>query len=160
MPMARCGCCSFPPSAPTLPAFRKPRQRLRKDASDIVFLGTGGSSLGGQTLAQLADYAVPGIGALRAAPRVHFMDNLDPHTFGALLAKLPLATSRFVAISKSGGTPETLMQVAALLAALKDAKLQSRIPELCLGVTEPAKPGKRNGLRELLLRARRCLARP
>ena len=125
-------------------------RRLRKDASDIVFLGTGGSSLGGQTLAQLADYAVPGMGALRAAPRVHFIDNLDPQTFAGLLAKLPLSTARFVAISKSGGTPETLMQVAALLAALKAANLQARIPDLCLGLTEPAQPGRRNGLRELL----------
>ena len=140
----------LPAERADLAGISQAAQRLRKDASDIVFLGTGGSSLGGQTLAQLADYAVPGIGALHPAPRVHFMDNLDPHTFGALLAKLPLSTSRFVAISKSGGTPETLMQVAALLAALNDAKLQSRIPELCLGVTEPAKAGKRNGLRELL----------
>jgi glucose-6-phosphate isomerase len=140
----------LPAERADLAAISEAAGRLRKDASDIVFLGTGGSSLGGQTLAQLADYAVPGLGALRAAPRMHFMDNLDPHTFAGLLAKLPLATSRFVAISKSGDTPETLMQVAALLAALKAAKLQSRIPDLCLGVSEPARTGKRNGLRELL----------
>ena len=140
----------LPAERADLAGISEAARRLRKDASDIVFLGTGGSSLGGQTLAQLADYAVPGVGALRSAPRVHFMDNLDPQTFGGLLAKLPLATSRFVAISKSGGTPETLMQVAALLAALKEAKLQSRIPEMFLGLTEPARPGRRNGLGELL----------
>src|SRR5436190_16696679 len=39
-------------------------RKLSAGASDIVILGTGGSSLGGQTLAQLADYAVPGLGAL------------------------------------------------------------------------------------------------
>ena len=92
-------------------------------ATDIVFLGTGGSSLGGQTLSQLADYAVPGLGALRAGPRMHFMDNLDPQSFAGLLAKLPLATSRFVAISKSGGTGETLMQTAAALVGLQGAKV-------------------------------------
>jgi len=42
-----------------------------------------------QTLAQLAGHGVPGIGALRGGPRLHFMDNLDPDTYGALLAKLP-----------------------------------------------------------------------
>src|SRR5690348_16560382 len=36
--------------------------RLVKGATDIVLLGTGGSSLGGQTLAQLAGHAVPGVG--------------------------------------------------------------------------------------------------
>ena len=125
-------------------------RRLKAGATDIVFLGTGGSSLGGQTLAQLAGYAVPGVGALREAPRLHFMDNLDPLTFGELLAKLPLATTRFVAISKSGGTGETLMQTAAALSACKDAGLIERAHELFLGLSEPAKPGKKNGLRDLL----------
>ena len=78
-------------------------------STDIVFLGTGGSSLGGQTIAQLADYAVPGLVILRKPPRVHFLDNLDPLTFEALLERLPLNTTRFVAISKSGGTGETLI---------------------------------------------------
>lgn len=123
---------------------------LRAGSTDIVFLGTGGSSLGGQTLAQLAGYAVPGVGALRATPRLHFMDNLDPLSFGELLAKLPLATTRFVAISKSGGTGETLMQTAAALSACKDAGLGDKIPQIFLGLSEPAKPGKKNGLRELL----------
>jgi glucose-6-phosphate isomerase len=119
-------------------------------ASDVVVLGTGGSSLGGQTLAQLAYNAVPGIGALRAGVRLHFIDNLDPETFAALLAHLPLATTRFVAISKSGGTGETLMQTIAALDAVKKAGLDARIPELFFGISEPARPGKRNGLRDLL----------
>ena len=51
------------------------------------------------------------------------MDNLDPDSYGALLARLPLKTSRFVAVSKSGGTGETLMQtIAALEAVFKSAK--------------------------------------
>src|SRR5581483_5864641 len=119
-------------------------------ATDVIFLGTGGSSLGGQTLAQLAGYAVPGVGALRDPPRLHFMDNLDPLSFELLLQRLPLATSRFVAISKSGGTGETLMQTAAVLAALRKAGLQSRIPEQVIGLSEPRKPGGHNGLRDLL----------
>ena len=88
-------------------------------SSDLVFLGTGGSSLGGQAIAQLADYAVPGLDALRNTPRIHFLDNLDPLTFGRLLERLPLATTRFVAISKSGGTAETLMQTIAVMTALE-----------------------------------------
>ena len=87
---------------------------------------------------------------LRAPPRMHFMDNLDPQTFGGFLSKLPLATTRFVCVSKSGGTGETLMQTIAALSAVKAAKLDARIPEIFFGLTEPAKSGKRNGLRELL----------
>jgi len=125
------------------------RRLTATGATDIVFLGTGGSSLGGQTLAQLDDHAVPGAGLLRSGPRLHFMDNLDPGTYATLLKRLPLATTHFVAISKSGGTGETLMQTAAALAAMKAAGLAVRIPDLFLGITEPAKGGKRSGLRVL-----------
>ena len=61
---------------------RKAAARLRAGATDVVVLGTGGSSLGGQTLAQLAGVGVRGIEAFRAGPRLHFMDNLDPATYG------------------------------------------------------------------------------
>ena len=133
-----------------LPVIEAAAARLRSGATDIVFLGTGGSSLGGQALAQLAGHAVPGIGLLREGPRLHFMDNLDPETYAGLLAKLQLGQTRFVAISKSGGTGETLMQTIAALAAVKNAGLAAQIPDLFLGLTEPAAPGKPNGLRALL----------
>jgi len=144
----------------TLPLLRLPERnddlaeirdaagKLTQRATDIVVLGTGGSSLGGQTLAQLAGYNVPGVGALRKPPRVHFIDNLDPHSFAAMLASLPLASTRFVPISKSGGTAETLMQTIAALSALHAAKIDPA--RAMLGISEQARPGKRNGLRELL----------
>ena len=141
---------NLPETTSDVPPLRDAAQTIADRASDIVMLGTGGSSLGGQTLAQLAGYMVPGIGALRAGPRLHFMDNLDPNTFGALLEKLPLHTSRFVSISKSGGTGETLMQTIAVLTALQEASLGPRIPDIFLGLSEPSKAGKANGLRDLL----------
>ena len=78
------------------------------------------------------------------------MDNLDPVSFATLLDKLPLATSRFVAISKSGGTGETLDadHRRAVGAGRRAAQRPHR--QLMLGLSEPAKPGKRNGLRDLL----------
>jgi glucose-6-phosphate isomerase len=130
--------------------IRDTARRLADRAADIVILGTGGSSLGGQTLAQLAGFAVAGVDALRAPPHLHFIDNLDPDSFATLLARLPHATTRFVAISKSGGTAETLMQTIAALSALKEAGLQTRIPDIFLGISEPSRAGKTNGLRNLL----------
>jgi glucose-6-phosphate isomerase len=53
-------------------------------------------------------------------------------------------------ISKSGGTPETLVQALCALDAVNAAGLAKRIPELFLGVSEPAVQGKANGLRTLL----------
>lgn len=140
----------LPEKKDDLAAIAEAAGRLGAGATDIVFLGTGGSSLGGQTLAQLAGHAVPGLGLLRQGPRLHVLDNLDPETFAGVLAHLPLATTRFVAISKSGGTAETLMQTAAALAAVKQAGFEARIAEIFLGLSEPAVAGKRNGLRDLL----------
>ena len=140
----------LPETRGDLEAIRDAARQLADRATDIVILGTGGSSLGGQTLAQLAGFALPGVASLRPPPRLHFIDNLDAHTYAELLARLPHATTRFVAISKSGGTAETLMQTAAALSALKEAGLQTRIPDLFLGISEPAKSNKKNGLRELL----------
>ncbi len=142
----------LPNAQDDLAGIRAAAVRLREGASDIVILGTGGSSLGGQTLAQLVGYAVPGVGLLRAAPRVHFIDNLDPLSMETMLARLPLASTRFVAISKSGGTAETLMQTIAVLSALKQVGLDAR--NAVLGISEPVKAGKRNGMRDLLTKHR------
>ena len=140
----------LPEQTSDLKAINDAAHRIATGATDIVFLGTGGSSLGGQTLAQLAGHAVPGLGLLRDGPSLHFMDNLDADTYAAVLARLPLASTRFVAVSKSGGTGETLMQVVAALSAVRAAGLSDEVPRLFFGITEPAVPGRRNGLRDLL----------
>lgn len=130
-------------------------RKLSEGAEAIVFFGTGGSGLGGQTLAQLGGWGLPGVSCCsenspRPRPRTRFYDNLDPLTLSAGLARLDLAKTRFVVTSKSGGTTETLVQLLMTLAAVKDAGLESRIPQLFLAITEPDKPGKANGLRALL----------
>jgi len=141
----------LPEKQDDLAGIRDAATRLKDGATDIVVLGTGGSSLGGQTIAQLAGFNVPGVGPLRDPPRLHFIDNLDALSFETMLKRLPLATSRFVSISKSGGTAETLMQTIAVMSALKAAGADMR--KAMLGISEPAKAGKRNGLRDLLTQA-------
>jgi glucose-6-phosphate isomerase len=126
--------------------------RLAQGARAIIFFGTGGSSLGGQTLAQLGGWNIPGTAdeAQMQRPRTRFYDNLDGHTLAAALHSFDdLCSARFVVISKSGGTPETLVQALAALAAVKAAGLEKRIPELFLGVTEPKVEGRTNSLRTL-----------
>ena len=124
---------------------------LAKDATTIVFFGTGGSGLGGETLAQLAGWNIPGGSGpqQRNRPRTRFYDNLDGGTLAGALAKFDLATTRFIVTSKSGGTAETLAQAIAALSAVKAAGLGDRIPQLFLGITEPHVDGKANGLRTL-----------
>jgi len=147
----------------TLPVLGVPERRddiaaaraalatLSKDAKTLVFFGTGGSSLGGQALAQLGGWGIPGDdgnGGERDRPRTRFYDNLDARTLARSLAGLDLAATRFVVISKSGNTPETLIQIIAALEAVRAAGLGNRIPELFLGLTEP-RSAATNGLRDL-----------
>ncbi len=54
--------------------------KLSQNTSDICILGIGGSSLGGQALAELIPF-----GAAKK-PRVHFFANPDPITFDAALS--------------------------------------------------------------------------
>jgi glucose-6-phosphate isomerase len=135
---------------PTSPRPKRPWPGLA-GARAVIFFGTGGSSLGGQTLAQLGGWNIPGLAddSQKTRPRTRFYDNLDPVTLESALGTFELATARFVVTSKSGGTAETLAQVLAALGAARSAGLESKIPELFLGITEPRTPGKSNGLRDL-----------
>jgi glucose-6-phosphate isomerase len=141
-----------PAETSDLAAIRAAAERIRGGGTtDVVFLGTGGSSLGGQTLAQLTGYGTAGLSAFLPEPRVHFIDNLDPLTFAALLKTLPLKTTKFVSISKSGGTGETLLQTIAAITALRAAGIsEDKIGWHFQGLSEPAKPGKLHALRALL----------
>jgi glucose-6-phosphate isomerase len=79
-------------------------KRLRALADDLLVLGIGGSSLGGQTLAS----ALHSKNDLNV--RVHFLDNIDPDHVSDLLGALDPHRSAVVVISKSGATVETLAQ--------------------------------------------------
>jgi glucose-6-phosphate isomerase len=126
-------------------------RRLARGAETIVFFGVGGSSLGGQALAQVGGWNVPGSASERQQqrPRTRFYDNLDPTTLAAALASCDLSLTRFVIISKSGTTPETLVQALAAMAAVRQAGLATRMRDIFLAITEPARPDAPNGLRAL-----------
>lgn len=135
-----------------LSAAKQAFDTLSKDARIVIFFGTGGSGLGGQALAQVAGWNIPGVsipGQVRR-PRTRFYDNLDPSSLDGFLSTIDLGEARFVITSKSGGTAETLAQAITTLDAVKSAGLGKKIPQMFLGITEEAVSGKKNGLRGLL----------
>ncbi len=147
--MGRLPLLQVPDETADIDAARTALATLCEGARTIVFFGTGGSSLGGQTLAQFAGWNIPGGAddAQKRRPRTRFYDNLDPVTLQSSLASLDLMTTRFVVTSKSGNTAETLAQA---IAALDNVMLAGLPPHLLfLGLTEPAVPGRKNGLRQL-----------
>jgi len=114
-----------------LPLYRLPNKRddidacreladyVCKDTSDLLVLGVGGSNLGAQALAQLIGFGTPGFSWNQGHPRIHFFDNLDAQTFVEALGRFNLRTTRFLAVSKSGGTAETLMQTLTAIQAIE-----------------------------------------
>ena len=127
-------------------AAREALAALSKGAKTLVFFGTGGSSLGGQTLAQLGGWGIPGDdgnGGQRDRPRTRFYDNLDPRTLERALSSLDLATTRFVVTSKSGNTPETLVQTIGAIEAIRAAGLASAALRCIDRMTEAqSRPGR------------------
>ncbi len=129
-----------------LPLLRLPRLRDDIEALDevakrtrdrfdhVVVLGTGGSSLGGQTLLALAD---SGFSRPRGTPKLHFMDNVDPHTLAALLHGLDLRGVGFLVITKSGSTAETLTQMLVCLDAVRRAVGEDRVDRHFTAITGP-----------------------
>ena len=111
-----------------LAAARMLAGALQKETSRIFVLGIGGSSLGGQALKDLA---------LACTPEILFLDNPDPVTYARALGAVDLRTTRFVAISKSGGTPETLAQTLIAADALKSAGAGKHLGRHFAVITEP-----------------------
>lgn len=100
-----------------------------KGFATVAVLGIGGSSLGGQALTPLRK---------TAKPFVEFHDNPDPFSWTKALKRFDLKKTHFVAISKSGGTAETLMQVLTAAEALEKAGIKSLEKHFTI-ITEPHK---------------------
>jgi glucose-6-phosphate isomerase len=93
----------------------------------VAVLGIGGSSLGGQALTALRKVA---------KPYVEFHDNPDPFSWARALKRFDLKKTHFVAISKSGGTAETLMQVLTAADALEKLGVKNLKKHFTI-ITEP-----------------------
>jgi glucose-6-phosphate isomerase len=135
----------LPERTDDLEALTRIARRFRERFDDVVVLGIGGSSLGGQTLLALADR---GFGPRRGAPRLHVMDNVDPVSFADLEAATDPARTGLIAISKSGSTAETLTQLLVLLPRLADALGRDALGDALVAITEPGD----NPLRRLATR--------
>ena len=98
-----------------------------KGFSTVAVLGIGGSSLGGQALTALRKVS---------KPFVEFHDNPDPFNWAKSLKRFDLKKTHFIAISKSGGTAETLMQVLTATDALEKLGVKSLKKHFTI-ITEP-----------------------
>jgi len=130
----------------TLPLFRLPEavddlaslaeiaQRYRDSFKDVIILGTGGSSLGGRSLYAIVEHNRP---QNAEAPALHFMDNVDPHSFAVLFATLHPETTGLIVISKSGGTAETLAQLNVTMTWYQATLSRAQIAARIVSIVEP-----------------------
>ncbi len=86
---------------------------VKKNFTDMVVVGIGGSSLGTQGLLD-AMKRTKGI-------KVHMLDNVDPNLVTEVLDKVDLKTTCFNFVSKSGNTVEILSILQVILPKLKSA---------------------------------------
>lgn len=122
--------------------------------SDVVILGIGGSALGPialRTALRPYGWNLLDDAAREAYPRLHVLDNVDPETIAALLARLDLAKSLFIVTSKSGGTAETMSQF--LIVHDRVVKAHLKTPEHFVFVTDPKQGALRPLAESLSVRA-------
>lgn len=116
--------------------IRATADRILQKFSDVVVLGTGGSSLGAQMLVALMGQKiqVPEGGA-----RLHFSDNLGPHSMQQLFNELDLSKTHFLVISKSGGTAETIAQMLACFSNMLTLIGEKDIKKYFTVIVQPGK---------------------
>ena len=98
---------------------------LRRHADTLVVIGTGGASLGAQSLCAFA----PG------AAQVLFLENCDAHSAHAIFTRCNPLRTAWTIISKSGETVETLAASLALIAHYQKAGIEAALAERVVVVT-------------------------
>jgi len=121
----------LPEKTADLEAIEPIAERFCENFDDVIILGTGGSSLGGQTICELAPPESS------ANPRLHFMDNIDPDSFDRLFKAITPERTGFIVISKSGGTAETLTQFLYCLDVFRDQLDEANLKNHFVAITEP-----------------------
>ena len=117
-----------------LPGLQLAAQKMAAGARDIVLFGIGGSALAPRALRQLARFMH---GCNPDGPTLHVMDNPETPWMERFISKLDLKGLRFLVISKSGSTAETLMQCLWAIDYLQVHGLGSSLSERMLIITQP-----------------------
>lgn len=117
----------LPATRADLPTLQHEAERFRNSFDRVIVLGTGGSTLGAMALTAIAE---------SKGPELIFLDNFEPYGLDRALAG-DLSRTGFLAISKSGGTAETVAQLLACIAAAEGRTLGRGIGNTFLCITGP-----------------------
>ena len=93
---------------------------VRGKFENVVVLGIGGSALGNTALQTALNSPYHNLEPPAGIPRLFVLDNVDPDLIGEFFDHVDPSKTLFNAISKSGGTAETMSQFLLAQAALKE----------------------------------------
>ena len=99
--------------------------------TDFILIGTGGSSLGAKALIQAN---------LNNNINFHILDTLDSNSVSKVLDTIKPKTSKFLAISKSGNTTETIALLLVVIEwlLLNNIKVKSSLMVMCENINNNA----------------------
>lgn len=134
---------SLPYKTDDLDEILEHAKRIAATSEDVLVLGIGGSSLGGQALIQACGPYPDD------QPTVTFPDNLAPVGFPHLLSGLNPEHTHVIAISKSGNTMETHAQLAITMEWLSQAHCEFKDHITVVTEPKPSALSKLAGLHDL-----------
>jgi glucose-6-phosphate isomerase len=106
-------------------------------ATDLVHVGIGGSALGPVALHRALNHPHYNQISDRPGPRIHFAENTDPATLGAILDVADLDHTWVNVVTKSGSTAETMANFLVARAALVEAVGEDAARERIVFTTDP-----------------------
>jgi glucose-6-phosphate isomerase len=133
------GFLDLPYATDSVAEVKKLADGFGQSFDDVVVLGIGGSALGAIAL---RDALLGPFWNRRSSeerdrfPRLHVLDNPDPHTFRGLMEQISPARTLFNVVSKSGGTAETMAQYLVVRERLEEVVGSDDAPSHLLFTTD------------------------
>jgi glucose-6-phosphate isomerase len=137
---SRPGFMRLPKSGEYAEASARVAQEIRgSGATDFIHVGIGGSALGPMALHKALNHPYYNQLPDRRGPRIHFAENTDPNSLGAILDVADPAGTWVNVVTKSGSTAETMANFLVIRGFLIDAVGNFGYQERTLATTDPEK---------------------
>src|SRR5918995_5046759 len=119
------------------PSKARAKEVHASGATDFIHVGIGGSALGPIALHRALGHPYHNQLEDRPGPRIHFAENTDPATLGAILDVADLRSTWANVVTKSGSTAETMANFLVIRGAMVEAMGESAYGERVVFTTDP-----------------------
>jgi glucose-6-phosphate isomerase len=118
-------------------SVRIAREIRGSGATDFIHVGIGGSALGPMALHKALDHPYYNQLPDRRGPRIHFAENTDPNTVGAILDVADPNGTWVNVVTKSGSTAETMAIFLVIRGFLVESVGNFGYQERTVAITDP-----------------------